>query len=388
MYQRFTFPIYTLNGWNLQIPRMPIIDYLSRISTIKPMSMALAALSLAIGMIFAHMAIMASIGKLTGSVRWSAVGMSIFFTCLLAGGLSMRHRVAPIKTAEIKFHTLSWFENLIAGFVVLFLHLCLVNIFVTTSRVEPAGNRGFIILLVLVIFGVVLSVDQLFHDKVEVKHQQAFNRALALERSVHSPSMYNARHQIALIVERLSKLLAPGALQLHFQPICPTQGSDESIRFEALLRVTDRDLGTIHPEMFFLACDRAGKTTQADRAVIVQALNASTPWIHYKPGCSGISVNVAPATLLESGFIDWLRALLLDKDLPVSWLQLEITEHAMIAQTGSLAKIIKELRAHGIAVVMDDFRSGFSSLNYVPAWIEKHKNSSKLGYAEIMHSVA
>jgi EAL domain-containing protein (putative c-di-GMP-specific phosphodiesterase class I) len=332
------------------------------ITTIKPMRTVFAALSLSVGMIFAHMALMTSIGNLSGSIRWSAVSLSIFLAGLISGGLSLRHRVAQLYAAKSEFRSLPWFENLIAGFVILFLHLCLVNVFVITPRNEHSMNGGFLILLVLVLFGVVLSVDQMFHFKIDEKHQAVFNRALALERSIHSEGIDNARHQTALIAERLSKLLAPGSLQLHFQPICPTQGFDEKIRFEALLRIKDRDLGSINPEIFFLACDRAGKTTCADRAVIVHAVNASMPWVHLGIDCCGISVNVAPATLLESGFIDWIGALLQEKSMPMGWLQLEITEHAMIAQTVSLAGIIKKLRPYGITVVMDDFGSGFSSL--------------------------
>jgi EAL domain-containing protein (putative c-di-GMP-specific phosphodiesterase class I) len=331
-------------------------------TTLKPWRIIVSALGLAVGMIFAHMALMASIGKWTGSIRWSAICMSVFIACLVSAGLTFRHRFAQLRAAKSKFRTLLWYEELIAGFFILFLHLCLVNAFVIMPDDKPGVNNGFLVLLVLVLFGIVLSFDQVFNIKIEEKRQQAFNRALALMRSTRPELTENTRHQIALIVERLSTLLAPESMKLHFQPICPIQEANERIRCEALLRLNDRDLGSIHPELFFLACERAGKTTWADRIVIVHALNSSMPWTHSEIRCCGISVNVAPATLLESGFVNWLAALLKEKSVPKDWLQLEITEHAMISQAEPLARILDQLSLFGVAVTMDDFGTGFSSL--------------------------
>jgi len=98
----------------------------------------------------------------------------------------------------------------------------------------------------------VLSIDQMLALKAEENRQRAFNHALALVRSIHHEVTDHTKHQIALIVERLSTLLAPESLQLHFQPICPIQSTQEGIRCEALLRVKDRDLGSIIPSFFSL----------------------------------------------------------------------------------------------------------------------------------------
>jgi EAL domain-containing protein (putative c-di-GMP-specific phosphodiesterase class I) len=346
--------VIMVGGARLTVPAMT--------TTLKPWRLVASALGLSVGMIFAHMALMTSIGRWTGSIRWSAISLSIFIACLVSAGLSVRQRFAQLQAAKSRPRALSWYEELIAGIAILFLHLCLVNAFVIVPNDTPGLNRGFLMLLILVLFGMLLSIDQMLALKVEEKRQHAFNHALMLVRSVHHEVTDNTRHQIALIVERLSTLLSPESLQLHFQPICPIQGTQMGIRCEALLRVKDQDLGDINPELFFLACERAGKTAWADRTVIVHALNSSIPWIHSEIGCCGISVNVAPPTLLESEFVPWLVALLKEKCIPRGWLQLEITEHALISQSEQLAEILRQLRFHGVAVVMDDFGSGFSSL--------------------------
>jgi hypothetical protein len=216
-------------------------------TTIKPLRIVASALGLAVGMIFAHMALMISIGKWTGSIRWNAVGLSIILACLVSAGLSVRHRFAQIQAARSEFRTLSWYEELIAGIAILFLHLCLVNIIVIVPNDSPGFNRGFLVLLILVLFGIVLSLDQMITLKAEEKRQHAFDHALMLVRSTHHDVTDHTKHQIALIAERLSTLLSPESLQLHFQPICPIQETQEGIRCEALL--LGSDLGSIDPEL-------------------------------------------------------------------------------------------------------------------------------------------
>jgi EAL domain-containing protein (putative c-di-GMP-specific phosphodiesterase class I) len=331
-------------------------------TTLKPWRLIASALGLAVGMIFAHMALMTSIGRWTGAIRLSAISLSMLIACFVSAGLSVRQRFAYLQSARSRPRALYWYEELIAGIAILFLHLCLVNAFVIVPDDKPGLNRGFLVLLILVLFGMMLAIDQMMALKAEEKRQYAFNNALMLARSVHHEVTDNTRHQIALIVERLSTLLSPESLQLHFQPICPIRSTHMGIRCEALLRARDQDIGSINPELFFLACERAGKTSWADRTVIVHALNTSLPWVHSEIGCCGISVNVAPATLLESEFVPWLNALLKDKGIPEGWLQLEITEHALMSQSERLAEILRQLHSHGISVVMDDFGSGFSSL--------------------------
>jgi EAL domain-containing protein (putative c-di-GMP-specific phosphodiesterase class I) len=331
-------------------------------TTLKFQRVLLSGFCLAAGMIFAHIALMKSMGEWTGTVRWSAVILSLLLASLVSVGLAIRHRWAQIQAAKNIFQKLTWYEKSMASVAILFLHLCLVNIFVIkpTSRVN--GDSGYLALLVIVLFGVVLSLDQILALRIEEKRQETLNNALALVRSIHPGSANFSKHRIALIAERLSMLLAPESMNLSFQPICYLRESGGRVRFEALLRIDDKDLGKVSPEAFFLACERVGKTAWADRTILVDALGKSIPWMSLDRRCCGVSVNVAPATLLESGFVDWLNALMKEEEIPAHWLQLEITEHAMISQAQSLAGVLKQLQAQGVLIAMDDFGSGFSSL--------------------------
>jgi len=321
-----------------------------------------AAMGLALGMLSAHLLLMISLGRWSGGFRWKFLGLALLLATFIAGWIAVRHRSAQLRAIRSEFRTISWSVKLLAGILILPLHVFLVNTFpVDVDRAGGPGG-GLSVLIVLVLLGTAFSVDQMFKLQAEERRQHVTNRALAMIRRVNPDLEEGSGYLLALIAERLPRLLTPTALQLHFQPICPTQPSTGGIRFEALLRVHDRDLGRIHPELFFLACERCGKSAWADRTLLELALACSSPWADSSRACAGISVNAAPDTLLEPDFVPWLEALLRRRPWPAGWLQLEITEHALIAKAPQLAQTLQGLRALGVQVAMDDFGAGFSSL--------------------------
>jgi EAL domain-containing protein (putative c-di-GMP-specific phosphodiesterase class I) len=322
----------------------------------------LAAVGLALGMLGAHLLLMTALGSWSGRLRWDFLAASLLLAAFIAGWIAVRHRSAQLRAIKSDFRTISWPVKLLAGLLILPLHIFLVNTF--PIEVDPARSpgNGLSVLIVLVLFGTAFSVDQMFKLRAEEKRQHLTNRALAMIRRVNPELGESSGYLLALIAERLPSLLTPETLQLHFQPICPTRPWTGGIRLEALLRVQDPDLGRIHPELFFLACERCGKSAWVDRALLELALTCSVPWAGASRNCAGISVNVAPDTLLVPGFVPWLEGLLHRRNWPAGWLQLEITEHALIAKAPQLAQTLLQLRAAGVQVAMDDFGAGFSSL--------------------------
>jgi len=318
-----------------------------------------AAAGLSAGLLAAHLVLLTSVGRWAGDIRWSILAISGVMATLIASGIAIRHRSAQLRALKERSHQIPWPLKVGAGVAILPLHFFMVNAFPLQLSPGPAG-RGIPVLLVLVLFGVAILIDQMFNLQLEVKRQQWLNRALSMVRCVHSEGGDDAERRLAMIVERRLSLLSPGSMELHFQPICPVNSPRKGIRFEALLRVVDPELGPIHPEIFFLACERVGMAVWADRIILEQALQCSQSWVG--PGCRGISVNLGPDTLLDPGFTEWLSGLLEQGNWPRGWLQLEITEHAMIATSSRLMSVLEELRTLGVKVVLDDFGAGFSSL--------------------------
>ncbi|MNT28441.1 Oxygen sensor protein DosP [compost metagenome] len=96
--------------------------------------------------------------------------------------------------------------------------------------------------------------------------------------------------------------------------------------------------------------------------ILRNALDCVQAWKTAGLHDASISVNVAPVTLLDDHFAPWLRDELAARALPARMLKLEMTEHAIIALGSQMVAAIHDLSAMGVAVLMDDFGAGYSSL--------------------------
>ena len=76
-----------------------------------------------------------------------------------------------------------------------------------------------------------------------------------------------------------------------------------------------------------------------------------------------VSVNLSRIDIQREGFADKLKALVESSNIPLKNIRLEITESAYMDNSEMLIAVVDELRERGFIVEMDDFGSGYSSLN-------------------------
>ncbi|HYL71745.1 MAG TPA: EAL domain-containing protein, partial [Candidatus Dormibacteraeota bacterium] len=78
-----------------------------------------------------------------------------------------------------------------------------------------------------------------------------------------------------------------------------------------------------------------------------------------------VSVNVSATNLMDMGFVDLVRTLISRHRLAPSALILEITETTIVRDFARCKRVIAQLRDIGVAVSIDDFGAGFTSLAYL-----------------------
>lgn len=325
------------------------------------MRVVLAAIGLALGMLAGNALLLSAFGGITLVMSWQAGAGAIVLSTMLATGLALRHRSARLRKDPSAYMPFSWNEKVLGGLTVVPLHVCLANMF-ALAPAAPAHAGGFKLLLALVLFGIVGTAYQVRSLRVDARHERSLNLALMLQNSANARLGEDGGQRLALVAERLPELLSPTRMKLHFQPIMPADDIGGPVRLEALLRIHDPDLQHVDPELFFLACERLGYTSRADRLVIRQALEISAPWRDADFECDGISVNITPNTPFDDDFVAWLKQQLDETQCPPGWLKLELTEHAMIRSADRLAHVFRELAELGVGVMMDDFGAGYSSL--------------------------
>jgi len=91
------------------------------------------------------------------------------------------------------------------------------------------------------------------------------------------------------------------------------------------------------------------------------AIQAAATWHHGEWPDACVAINVSARQLLDHRFVDKVKALLLEHDLPTRCIEIELTE--TVLQTGrATLDTLGQLHAAGIATALDDFGTGYSSL--------------------------
>ncbi len=315
---------------------------------------------LAVGMLAAHFSITWGHVQSFSQVNWLAILLSVATAVGIATYTSIRHRSAKLSVLTPHYRAQTWEIKVLCGAAILVLHWMLVNTFALHLN-DPLGESDGIALLVIVlVFAIAVVVEQMSNMRSDAGRQQLLRRGLSLMRSSAVAQGDHHDMQLSLIADHLHRLLRPEKLVMYFQPIVDFQ--HRGVQFEALLRMTDETLGQISPETFLLVCELQGRTTEVDRMILCNALDGVKAWQAHGLDNVIISVNVAPITLLDESFAPWLRNELALRSLPPQTLKLEMTEHAIIAMGAEMVAAIHDLGTMGVAVLMDDFGAGFSSL--------------------------
>ena len=134
---------------------------------------------------------------------------------------------------------------------------------------------------------------------------------------------------------------------------------------EALVRWKHPELGMVSPGVFVPLFESNGLIRDLDNYVWREAAAQLRRWKDTVGRTIPVSVNVSRIDMLDPDLTDTLRSLVVENRLDFSDLHLEITESAYTQDAAQMVQIIKSLRKMGFRIEMDDFGSGYSSLNMI-----------------------
>jgi diguanylate cyclase (GGDEF)-like protein/PAS domain S-box-containing protein len=160
---------------------------------------------------------------------------------------------------------------------------------------------------------------------------------------------------------RLRRAIARGELALHFQPIVWT-ASGRLHSMEALLRWQDPDRGLVHPDAFIPAAEEMGLLDPIG-AWVVDALAAQIVTWRDEGLQPRVSFNVSPRELLRPDFAVELGERLRVAGVDPALITMELTESATLREPERIGPLLRDLRALGLQLAIDDFGAGWSSLS-------------------------
>jgi diguanylate cyclase (GGDEF)-like protein len=164
------------------------------------------------------------------------------------------------------------------------------------------------------------------------------------------------------IEDRLREALKNSGFRLHYQAQYTIDG--RLAGFEALLRIhgQERDLG---PAEFIPIAEESGLIVEIGAWVLREACRQVKVWHDSGFEDVRISVNVSVMQLAHPGFEDVLMQVLEDTGIDPHRLELELTETALVKDTGNSAGLLNRIRKRGVRIALDDFGTGFSPMQYL-----------------------
>ena len=132
---------------------------------------------------------------------------------------------------------------------------------------------------------------------------------------------------------------------------------------ESLVRWQHSTKGFISPGKFVPLLEHSGAIHLLDRQIWEKVCQWLRGWIDrgYQP--VPISINISRIDIMSMDVPEYLMRLLEKYDLPVKYIKAEITESAYAEEDSTINDTVNRLREAGFLVMMDDFGSGYSSLN-------------------------
>ncbi|MBO4908264.1 MAG: GGDEF domain-containing protein [Lachnospiraceae bacterium] len=132
---------------------------------------------------------------------------------------------------------------------------------------------------------------------------------------------------------------------------------------EALIRWQSPTLGFVSPGKFIPIFEHNGFITEIDHYMLEHVALDQKKWMDEGIECVPISVNISRAHFIESDLAEQIRDTVDRAGAPRNLIEIELTESAFFDDKNALIKTISKLKEYGFAVSMDDFGSGYSSLN-------------------------
>jgi EAL domain-containing protein (putative c-di-GMP-specific phosphodiesterase class I) len=162
----------------------------------------------------------------------------------------------------------------------------------------------------------------------------------------------------------LRRALPQKQFELHYQPKMDV-ATDRVNSVEALLRWRNPSRGVIGPLEFMPIAQEAGLMSSISEWVLNEACRQAREWQVAGLPFVRIAVNISPIQFRQSRFLESVRTALSEHHLEPRFLEIELTETAIMDQAESSVTILEELSRMGVLVSIDDFGAGYSSMSYL-----------------------
>jgi diguanylate cyclase len=162
----------------------------------------------------------------------------------------------------------------------------------------------------------------------------------------------------------LHAALAAGQFELHYQPKVDT-ASGRVHSAEALIRWRHPERGLLLPGVFIPIAEECGLLDSIGEWVLREACRQAKDWQRHAGRPLRVAVNLSPSQFRLGNLLDMVRSALLAADLEPRFLEVELTETAVMRNAEESIYILESLSRLGVLVSVDDFGTGYCSMSYL-----------------------
>ena len=162
----------------------------------------------------------------------------------------------------------------------------------------------------------------------------------------------------------LRRALDRGEFLLHFQPQMELV-SGRTVGAEALIRWMHPDMGMVSPAEFIPIAEERGLIVAIGDWVINEACRQNREWQQAGLPAIPVAVNLSALQFRHKSLIDKIAAALSKSALSAAFLEMELTESAVMQDSESAVSTMRAMKEMGLHLSIDDFGTGYSSLNYL-----------------------
>lgn len=215
--------------------------------------------------------------------------------------------------------------------------------------------------------GITLAPEDSSEEDQLLKHADlAMYEAKAKGRNTYH--FYNADLNAAakermLIENELRIALKEKQFELHYQPQLDSR-TREIVGYEALIRWFHPDKGMIPPDKFIPIAESTGIIVELGEWVLWEACRFATRLVE-QDVANNVSINLSARQFKDSNLVDLLSKILRETGANADNVHLELTESMLMGDIEVAIAQLHELKALGLALSIDDFGTGFSSLSYL-----------------------
>lgn len=179
----------------------------------------------------------------------------------------------------------------------------------------------------------------------------------------YDPAMGNTSFERLSIEANLRQALEQEGLVLYYQPNVDLR-TGRIFGMEALVRRQEHNW-LAQPASFIKIAEESGLIIPIIKWTLQTACKQAKRWIDEGLPPLRLAVNIAATQFREQGLLHLVKDVLAESSLDPRYLELEITEKALMQDSAAAIRMMNEMKDMGIYLTIDDFGTGYSSLSYL-----------------------